>query len=254
MGSLPSEYLHSAFRVSLDGNSPYLSFDDSEHSTERFLHSRRWEYARKFKAWKTLSRRHKASASGGDGSRSSPDPFTGLRSSGHKRSPIADSETDDNPISGSAEWDDNIVELATHLVEEWAGSYHEPIDRIACFAVDERRRAAQEAATHNRNHSPTSSAKAERAGPSKQSSPTGTPTRADKYSAETFEDDGQGSARKRRRDDDTRANDSSSDPEARLLACPYSKYDPVRYSETNADEKQYRGCSSCYLVDISRLK
>ncbi len=43
-------------------------------------------------------------------------------------------------------------------------------------------------------------------------------------------------------------------PDGRLLACPYCKYDPVRYSERNIEEKQYRGCSSSYLTTISRLK
>ncbi|KIW88058.1 uncharacterized protein Z519_11168 [Cladophialophora bantiana CBS 173.52] len=41
---------------------------------------------------------------------------------------------------------------------------------------------------------------------------------------------------------------------SRLLACPYSKFDPCRYSERNELEKNYRGCSSCFLKDIARLK
>jgi hypothetical protein len=45
---------------------------------------------------------------------------------------------------------------------------------------------------------------------------------------------------------------SSDDP--LLLACPYYKYDPSRYSEVNVLEKEYRGCSGVYLKDISRLK
>jgi hypothetical protein len=40
----------------------------------------------------------------------------------------------------------------------------------------------------------------------------------------------------------------------RILACPYSKYDICRYSEMNILEKCYRGCTSCYLTDIPRLK
>jgi hypothetical protein len=39
-----------------------------------------------------------------------------------------------------------------------------------------------------------------------------------------------------------------------LLACPYSKMDFNRYSHRNPDELNYRGCSSCVLSDISRLK
>jgi hypothetical protein len=74
--------------------------------------------------------------------------------------------------------------------------------------------------------------------------------------------------RKRKKDGDDKANDEGQngghnvgdtttfDTSVRLLACPFQKYDPHRYSERNMDvrEKSYRGCSSCYLLDISRLK
>jgi hypothetical protein len=39
-----------------------------------------------------------------------------------------------------------------------------------------------------------------------------------------------------------------------LLACPYSKYNYEIYSHKNATNLNYRGCSSCVLSDISRLK
>jgi hypothetical protein len=42
--------------------------------------------------------------------------------------------------------------------------------------------------------------------------------------------------------------------DGRLLACPYCKYDPTRYSERNQEEKDYRRCASSYLTTISRLK
>lgn len=41
---------------------------------------------------------------------------------------------------------------------------------------------------------------------------------------------------------------------ASLLACPFYKFDRQRYSEVNLVEKEYRGCSSVYITDISRLK
>jgi hypothetical protein len=77
-----------------------------------------------------------------------------------------------------------------------------------------------------------------------------------------------GTKRKRKKDDDDKANEkgrnsgrdlgdsTTYDTSIRLLACPFQKYDPHRYSERNMDvrEKSYRGCSSCYLLDISRLK
>lgn len=40
----------------------------------------------------------------------------------------------------------------------------------------------------------------------------------------------------------------------RLFACPYSKFDPHRYSKQNLQEPHYRNCASSYLRDISRLK
>jgi hypothetical protein len=40
----------------------------------------------------------------------------------------------------------------------------------------------------------------------------------------------------------------------KLLACPYFKLDPRRYSEKNMTEQNYRGCSSRWLPDIGRLK
>ncbi|KAJ9614446.1 hypothetical protein H2200_002582 [Cladophialophora chaetospira] len=42
--------------------------------------------------------------------------------------------------------------------------------------------------------------------------------------------------------------------EKRLLACPYARHDPQRYSERNRNEKNYRGCSSVYIRSIARLK
>ncbi|KIX93518.1 uncharacterized protein Z520_10696 [Fonsecaea multimorphosa CBS 102226] len=40
----------------------------------------------------------------------------------------------------------------------------------------------------------------------------------------------------------------------KLFACPFCRFDKSRYSEQNTQEKHYRGCSSGYWPDISRLK
>lgn len=40
----------------------------------------------------------------------------------------------------------------------------------------------------------------------------------------------------------------------RLFACPYTKFDPVRFSEKNVHEKKFRSCSSGFMPTISRLK
>jgi hypothetical protein len=68
---------------------------------------------------------------------------------------------------------------------------------------------------------------------------------------ELSEDEGDSDAEPRKR---RRQNPSVWNPRQRILACPYSKYDICRYSEMNVMEKGYRGCTSCYLTDISRLK
>ena len=49
-------------------------------------------------------------------------------------------------------------------------------------------------------------------------------------------------------------NQAIGGPDTKLLACPYMKFDPQRYSERNPTEKNYRGCSSCFLKDMNRLK
>lgn len=46
----------------------------------------------------------------------------------------------------------------------------------------------------------------------------------------------------------------SSTTSPRLLACPFHKMYPIRYSGLNEWEKEYRKCSSGYWPDISRLK
>ncbi len=67
---------------------------------------------------------------------------------------------------------------------------------------------------------------------------------------DNHDDESYGSGPKRLR----RTDSPASVLEDRLLSCPYSKHDPVRYSEKNTVEMNYRGCSGCYLRDISRLK
>lgn len=65
-------------------------------------------------------------------------------------------------------------------------------------------------------------------------------------------DDADDQSRKRRRRNAKPAPDTA-DPLVRLLACPYQKHDPRCYSEANLAE-EYRGCASCYILHLSRLK
>jgi hypothetical protein len=64
-------------------------------------------------------------------------------------------------------------------------------------------------------------------------------------------DDGEGDSRRSRK---TRLGTGRKETELKLLACPFAKFDAARYSEQNLVEKHYRGCSSSFLKDISRLK
>lgn len=68
---------------------------------------------------------------------------------------------------------------------------------------------------------------------------------------ELSEDEGDSDEEPRKR---RRPNLPVQDSQQRILACPYSKYNICRYSELNVTEKCYRGCTSCLLTDISRLK
>lgn len=64
------------------------------------------------------------------------------------------------------------------------------------------------------------------------------------------EGDGDSGQRKRK----NQKVDDSAGGAPQLLACPFYKMDPLRYSGLNEREKEYRHCSSGYWPDISRLK
>ncbi|KIW66453.1 hypothetical protein PV04_05788 [Phialophora macrospora] len=78
-------------------------------------------------------------------------------------------------------------------------------------------------------------------------SPKRTPSRG--QDAEDEDEDVPGGTPKKIKQDP----DALQSPE-KLFACPFCKYDKSKYSEQNVQEKQYRGCSSGYWPDISRLK
>jgi len=73
------------------------------------------------------------------------------------------------------------------------------------------------------------------------------------HRARGVEDDDEGDTRRSKR---ARLCHSTSAATERLLACPYAKYDPNRYSERNSNpnEKHYRGCASRHLTSIARVK
>ena len=50
------------------------------------------------------------------------------------------------------------------------------------------------------------------------------------------------------------APSTSSTLENGLLACPYAKFDPFKFSDKNVHEKKFRGCRTFLLSSIPRLK
>ncbi|OAL26098.1 hypothetical protein AYO20_10232 [Fonsecaea nubica] len=83
-------------------------------------------------------------------------------------------------------------------------------------------------------------------GSNHKSSPKRTPSSGGQDPDEDDEDTAGGTPKKIKQDPDSM-------PE-KLFACPFSRFDKSRYSEQNSHEKHYRGCSSGYWPDISRLK
>lgn len=77
---------------------------------------------------------------------------------------------------------------------------------------------------------------------------TGTPATTPYQLESNDEDEGELAPKRPKREID------AATAEGKLYACPYCKFDPLRYSDRNTTEKHYRGCSSGYWTDISRLK
>jgi hypothetical protein len=83
--------------------------------------------------------------------------------------------------------------------------------------------------------------------PKNQVNPSNTLSHSRKHLDDSSDEEDSGSPSKK-------SKSSSSPDHVRILACPYFKLDPARYSEANTLEKNYRGCSSVYLRDIARVK
>lgn len=103
---------------------------------------------------------------------------------------------------------------------------------------------------------PTTSESTVSTASSTQSTPSKRPHHRSVRGKSRREDDGSPSDNDEEEHPSKKARSSSegSLPTEKLLACPYWKYDPTRYSPVNTSEKKYRGCSSVYLRDIARLK
>jgi hypothetical protein len=71
---------------------------------------------------------------------------------------------------------------------------------------------------------------------------------------ETDDDDDDDDGDNKRNPKRNRRTTSKDVSSKRVLACPYFKMDPIRYSERNLQEQCYRGCASKLLRNIPRLK
>jgi RNA recognition motif. (a.k.a. RRM, RBD, or RNP domain) len=135
-----------------------------------------------------------------------------------------------------------LTEIAAGVVLDWFAKWRRFSSR------------ATSSFGHTQAAGSDSAAQVESAGPERQSDSLVakriSPQR--EYSADRTgsDSDGSGSRRHKR----PRTSIASTPSRQRLLACPFAKFDPGRYSEHNAAEKDYRKCSSLYLKDISRLK
>ena len=83
------------------------------------------------------------------------------------------------------------------------------------------------------------------------SSVTNTPVHS-RFPPKAQDDPGDEDGMKRQRT--PKRKHSNGDLAVKLFACPYTKFDPSRYSRENLSEPNYWNCGSCCLRDISRLK
>ena len=144
-----------------------------------------------------------------------------------------------------ADLDPALLRIRSHLVQRLVESYTSANFEV-CDAMQRTIPSGPAASSHgSSNHNSSSLSR------TSQTSHTSITKRG--LCAEDEEgdlQDGEGPPRRKR----TRVTTESISLDGRLFACPYSKFDPIRFSERNIDEKNYRGCSSSYLSDISRLK
>jgi hypothetical protein len=155
--------------------------------------------------------------------------------------PLSDTSSEDGTMV-SWQADLNIVSaVASRLVHDWASQYRTPdtgsTSNVRTHAGGSRGSEAPYGRSQRNSANPLDAAS--------------TPKRS--HNPDSNNDDTNDQSRKRRRQE-LKPDPDKTTAIVRLLACPFCKYDPQRYSERNVTEKEYRGCSSCYLADINRMK
>ena len=153
-------------------------------------------------------------------------------------------DSDDLLEHWEANLDSKLSRIRSHLVQRLVDTY--TIADSEVHAATEGTATAEPTSSHGSSDHTSSSL-------SRRTQTSDTSLGKHKNSEEDEDDDLQDRDRPSRRKR-TRVTTESISLDGRLLACPYCKYDPIRFSEHNIDEKHYRGCSSSYLSTISRLK
>jgi hypothetical protein len=154
-------------------------------------------------------------------------------------------DSDDLLEHWEANLDSKLSRIRSHLVQQLVDTY--TIADSEVHAVTDCAAAAEPTSSSHGSSDHTSSSLSRRTQTSDTS--LGKHKNSEEDDDGDLQDRDRPSRRKR-----TRVTTESISLDGRLLACPYCKYDPIRFSEHNIDEKHYRGCSSSYLSTISRLK
>jgi hypothetical protein len=141
-----------------------------------------------------------------------------------------------------------ISDIATSLVLEWL---HLPRDNDRSPSTFTTPTLAEQTGSRNPRDLPAADSGSAAAYHSNRRSLRQEQNPDGEESEDCDDEDGSNKRRRKRPACVTSPNPSQKLP---LLACPFQKYDPHRYFELNTNEQEYRGCSSCCLKDISRLK
>lgn len=136
-----------------------------------------------------------------------------------------------------------LLEVQQILVQEIVRDYKRAIRRVSC-------KAASEAAVEDNS----GSAAEIHTLPSNSGEPVQSAKCRGKRPRENDDEEDDGDDQGRNKRPNALSSPKLEAVPDKLFACPYSKWEPARYSECNTTERNYRGCSSTFLRDIPRVK
>lgn len=157
-------------------------------------------------------------------------------------------EVDDTESEMDATTENICIQVAESLILSWLPS-QPSLRTIAKGHNNASKKGGKTASSQDNQILPQGSGSTAR---SKRAEDTSNLTRKHKADANDDEDEEQG-ARKRQSRDESNPCDGLSKG-TRLLACPFFKFQPERYSPLNEIETQYSTCSGRVIRDIPNLK